>query len=165
MTARLLEPLVCPRCGVCDVPTVGPGAGPHAYRACCRHCGRFLTWLRRAIVEGTNRMSCLNRVTLLGQIAKAGVTIKYATTGTPCASFTLVLSERGQDQKEHYLFIDCEVWGRKAESAGELESGQLCRFEGKLAKRKRGEQWELVVAGFELTPVLAPLASMTGSSN
>jgi hypothetical protein len=52
--------------------------------------------------------------------------------------------------------MPCQVWGEKAESAVELEAGQLVRVEGKLKKRQKGEQVELVVAGFEVTPVGAP---------
>jgi hypothetical protein len=37
--------LSCPQCGVLDKPVVGPGSGPHAAAARCRHCGRFLKWL------------------------------------------------------------------------------------------------------------------------
>jgi single-stranded DNA-binding protein len=110
-------------------------------------------------------MGCLNRVILCGNISKYGVTVKYATSGTPCASFVLVLSEQGQDNKVHPIYVECEVWGKRAEAASELEAGQLALFEGKLAKRRKGEQWEMVVAGFELTPVLPPVATMTGSSN
>ena len=39
------DPLACPRCGAIDTPTMGPGNGPHAFRALCRHCGAFLKWL------------------------------------------------------------------------------------------------------------------------
>ena len=39
------DPLACPRCGAIDTPTLGPGQGPHAFRALCRHCGAFLKWL------------------------------------------------------------------------------------------------------------------------
>jgi len=95
----------------------------------------------------------LNRVLLLGCIGKYGVTLRYATSGTPCASFTLALSEQGQDGKTYITLIPCEVWGKHAEAASELEAGQLVLFEGKLHKRKKGEQWELIVSGFELTPV------------
>jgi len=35
----------CPRCGVIDTPTLGPGNGPHAFRAQCRHCGAHLRWV------------------------------------------------------------------------------------------------------------------------
>jgi hypothetical protein len=35
----------CPRCGVVDRPTLSPGSGPHAVKASCGHCGRFLRWV------------------------------------------------------------------------------------------------------------------------
>jgi hypothetical protein len=41
------DQLPCPRCGVIDAPTIGPGNGPHAFRATCRHCGQFLQWLSK----------------------------------------------------------------------------------------------------------------------
>ena len=110
-------------------------------------------------------MGCINKVFLCGTISRNGVTVKYAPSGTACASFALVLAEQGQDGKVHTLFQDCEVWGRRAERISEFEAGQLCLFEGKLAKRKRGETWETVVSGLDLTPVVAPHASLTGSSN
>ena len=37
--------IACPRCGVIDTPTLGPGNGPHAFRAQCRHCGHFIQWV------------------------------------------------------------------------------------------------------------------------
>jgi hypothetical protein len=36
--------------------------------------------------------------------------------------------------------------------------------DGKLRKRKRGEQWELIVAGFEVKPVGLPVPSLMGSN-
>jgi hypothetical protein len=97
---------------------------------------------------------------LIGAISKYGVTVKYATSGTPCANFTLQLTESGQDGKPHTIYIDCEVWGKKAERVSELEAGQLTLFEGKLAKRKKNDQWEWVVSGYDATPVLAPQATL-----
>src|SRR5262245_51051374 len=38
-------PGACPRCGVIDRPTLTQGTGPHAIRASCGHCGRFLRWI------------------------------------------------------------------------------------------------------------------------
>ena len=35
----------CRRCGVVDRPTLSPGTGPHACKASCAHCGRFLKWI------------------------------------------------------------------------------------------------------------------------
>jgi single-stranded DNA-binding protein len=110
-------------------------------------------------------MSGLSRAIVIGMIGKKGVEVRYATTGTPCASFTLIVTERGGDGKPHDTYIPCECWGKKAEAAGEFESGQLALFEGKLAKRRRGEQWELIVAGFELTPMSLAVAPTGGHSH
>jgi single-stranded DNA-binding protein len=104
----------------------------------------------------------VNRVVLLGTVGRYGVTVHYATTGTPCASFALAVSEQGQDGKDYTTLIDCQVWGKKAEAAGELDAGQLVLFEGKLAKRKKGEQWEVVVAGYELVPLSLSSAKIGG---
>ena len=38
-------PDACPRCGVIDRPTLTQGTGPHAIRASCGQCGRFLRWI------------------------------------------------------------------------------------------------------------------------
>jgi hypothetical protein len=37
----------CPYCGCCGTPTVTRGTGPHAFRAHCSECGRFLRWVSR----------------------------------------------------------------------------------------------------------------------
>jgi hypothetical protein len=39
------EAAPCPHCGVIDRPTLSPGKGPHAVKASCGHCGRFLRWV------------------------------------------------------------------------------------------------------------------------
>ena len=67
--------------------------------------------------------------------------------------------------REHLTLVPCEVWGKKAEAVAELDPGALVLFEGKLARRKKGEQWEMVVSGFDVTPLTAPLATLTGSAN
>ncbi len=101
----------------------------------------------------------VNRCTLLGSVGKHGVEVRYATSGTPIASFALVCSEVWRDGKTHDIFIPCEVLGQRAEQVGELEPGALVLFEGKLAKRRRGETWELCVSGFDVTPLVTPLAA------
>lgn len=98
-------------------------------------------------------VASVNRVILLGTIGKHGVEVSFVGSGTAKASFTLVLSEQGSDGRLHETYINCEAWGKKAEAAGELEAGQSVVFEGKLAKRKRGEIWEVIVSGFEVVPV------------
>jgi primosomal replication protein N len=110
-------------------------------------------------------MGGVNRCLLVGTISKYGIDMRYAISGAPCASFTLVLIEQGQDGKEHLTLVPCEVWGKKAEGVSELEPGALVLFEGKLSRRRKGEAWELLVSGFDVTPITAPLATMTGSTN
>jgi hypothetical protein len=164
----MIPPLLCGHCGICAVPTLGPGAGQHGARALCSNpdCRRFIKWVPKVLPEKESRpMGGIARCTIVGCIGKYGVEVRYATSGAPCASFTLVVSERGQDGKVHDLYVPCECWGKKAEAAGELEAGQLCLFEGRLAKRKKAEQWEMVVSGLDLTPILAPQASLTGTAN
>ena len=81
--------------------------------------------------------------------------VRYNASGTPCASFTLIVAEMGQDGKEHATYVPCECWGKKAEAAGELDAGQLVLFDGKLRKKQKGEgQWELIVSGFEVQPLV-----------
>ena len=156
-----LPPMRCRHCGVCEVPTVGPGTGPHVAKALCSGCGKFLRWLPKALLPGkeTPRMGGVNRCILVGAIGKHGVEIRYATSGTPIASFALVCSEVWQNGTTHDIFIPCEVLGKRAEQVGELEPGALVLFEGKLARRRKGEVWDLVVSGFELTPVGMSLAA------
>src|SRR5262245_29899873 len=43
--------LVCRRCGAIDTPRLAPGSGPHAVRANCANCGRFLQWVSRHTPE------------------------------------------------------------------------------------------------------------------
>jgi hypothetical protein len=164
--ALRLPPLLCGHCGTCAVPTIGPGTQTHVARALCSNCGSYLKWLPKALFGGMKEertMGGIARCTVVGCIGKHGVEVRYATSGAPCASFTLVVTAQGQDGKLHELYVPCECWGRKAEAASALEAGQLALFEGKLAKRKKGEQWEMVVSGFELTPLVAPQASLPGS--
>ena len=109
-------------------------------------------------------VTSINHCILLGEIGRQGVTISHATSGAACASFLLVLYEEGQDGKTYPTLIPVEIWGKRAEQASELDAGQLVVVDGKLRKRKRGEQWELIVAGFEVKPVGLPVPSLTGTN-
>ena len=159
-----MTPLACRHCGACATPVLTQDTGPHAARASCRHCGQFLKWLPRVLVGGkeVRPVGGVNRVLLVGTVSKYGVEVRYAPSGAPCATLTLVLVEMDKDGREHVTLVPCEVWGKKAEGVSELEPGALVLFEGKLAKRKKGEQWELVVSGFDVVPITAPVA-LTGS--
>ena len=146
--------LPCFRCGLVAIPRTEAGTGPHHLKALCRGCGRFLKWLAKPKEDTVT--ATVNRVVLLGTIGKQGVEVRYSTNGTPCATFMLLLVEAAQDGKHYTTLVPCEIWGKRAEAAAECEAGQLVVFEGKIRKRAKGEnQWELVVGGFELTPITA----------
>jgi len=160
-----LLPQRCPACGTTGVPTWAPGTGPHLAKAVCGACGRFFRWLGRAELarEKESGMGGTSRAIVIGTISRPGVEVRYSGAGIACASFTLTVTEHGQDGKEHPTFIACECWGKQAEQAGECEAGQLCLFEGRLAKRRKGEQWELIVSGYALMPLAQPQPSPVGS--
>ncbi len=71
----------------------------------------------------------------------------------------LAVAEQGRDGTAFTTLVPCQLWGKRAEAAGEVEAGTLVLFEGKLTKRRKGDGWELCVSGFELTPVLAPASA------
>lgn len=108
--------------------------------------------------------SAVNRVVLVGTIGRHGVEVRHHTSGTPYASFVLVYTEQTPGDKYFSTVIPCEVWGKKAEAAAECAPNQLVLFEGKLKKRQKGEQWELYVSGFEVTPITAAVPTMAGSN-
>jgi hypothetical protein len=97
--SRAVPVLPCRHCGVVGIPQVSPGTGPHIAKASCDSCGRFLKWLPRALVRLSGkeapRMGGVNRMIVVGQVGKYGVEVRYSHTGTPCASFTLAVSELG----------------------------------------------------------------------
>lgn len=45
----------CPRCGVIDRPMLTQGTGPHAIKAVCPNCGRFLRWI--SVLAPTERLA------------------------------------------------------------------------------------------------------------
>jgi primosomal replication protein N len=95
----------------------------------------------------------VNRTVLLGVVSKYGVKLHTSPSGTPHATFHLVVTEQTADGKYFSTLIPCEVWGKKAPAAAAIASNTTVLFEGKISRRKRDETWELCVSGFELTPL------------
>ena len=54
-TTQPPAPETCPRCGVEDKPLLSAGSGPHACKASCAHCGRFLRWV--SLLAPSERMA------------------------------------------------------------------------------------------------------------
>ena len=148
-----MTPLPCPACGTVGVPHVEPGTGPHWGKAVCA-CGRFLKWVARP--KEVCMQASINRCILLGTISKNGVEVSYHGQGIARASFSPIVSELGRDGREHQAWFPCEIWGKRAEAAGELEPGDLALVEGKLERHKKDEGWETVVSGFQCQPLRMP---------
>ena len=65
--------LPCRYCGVIDRPTLSPGTGPHAIRADCPHCGKFLKWI--SVLSPTERV--MHRAKAMQQRPPSQVQLDY----------------------------------------------------------------------------------------
>lgn len=85
-------------------------------------------------------MASLNKVLLIGNLGK-DPEVRYTTSGTAVASFSLATSERlknkGGEWEERTEWHNIILWGRLAEIAGEyLAKGKSVYLEGRLQTRK-----------------------------
>ncbi|MCH2135741.1 MAG: single-stranded DNA-binding protein [Phycisphaerales bacterium] len=80
-------------------------------------------------------MASLNRVLLMGNLTR-DVEVKYTANNTAVANIGLAVNRRyksGDDWKEETTFVDCEAWGRTAETMGKyLSKGRPVFIEGRL---------------------------------
>src|ERR1043165_1556772 len=77
--------LPCFTCGVVAIPKLEPGSGPHAAKACCSGCGRFLKWIAKPSKEESLAMDCLNMVAVTGTLERDPQT-KFEDNGTQFAT-------------------------------------------------------------------------------
>jgi len=85
-------------------------------------------------------MASLNKVLLIGNLGK-DPEVRYTTSGTAVASFSLATTERlknkGGEWEERTEWHNITLWGRLAEIAGEyLAKGKSVYLEGRLQTRK-----------------------------
>jgi single-strand DNA-binding protein len=85
-------------------------------------------------------MASLNKVMLIGNLGK-DPEVRYTTSGTAVASFSLATSERFKNKsgewEERTEWHNVVLWGRQAEVAGEyLAKGKTVYIEGRLQTRK-----------------------------
>jgi single-strand DNA-binding protein len=85
-------------------------------------------------------MASLNKVMLIGNLGK-DPEVRYTTSGTAVASFSLATSERFKSKtgewEERTEWHNVTLWGRLAEIAGEyLAKGKTVYIEGRLQTRK-----------------------------
>ena len=87
-------------------------------------------------------MASFNKVLLMGNLTR-DPEVRYTPKGTAIANLGLavnrVYTTEGGEQKEEVTFIDIEVWGRQAETAGQyLAKGRPVFVEGRL----KLDSWE-----------------------
>ena len=101
----------------------------------------------------------INRVVLVGRLTK-DADLKYTSSGTAVASFTLAVNRQftNQSGEREADFINCVVWRKQAESlANFTRKGSLIGVEGRLQTRSYDNQQgqrvyvtEVVVDSFSL---------------
>ncbi|HUI06679.1 MAG TPA: single-stranded DNA-binding protein [Verrucomicrobiae bacterium] len=87
-------------------------------------------------------MASYNKVLLMGNLTR-DPEVRYTPKGTAIANLGLavnrVYTTESGEQKEEVTFVDIEVWGRQAETAGQyLSKGRPVFVEGRL----RLDSWE-----------------------
>jgi single-strand DNA-binding protein len=87
-------------------------------------------------------MANFNKVMLMGNLTR-DPEVRYTPKGTAIANLGLAINETYTsstgEQKEEVVFVDVEVWGRQAETAGQyLSKGRPVFIEGRL----RFDQWD-----------------------
>lgn len=87
-------------------------------------------------------MASFNRVIIAGNLTR-DVEVRYLPSGQAVAEVSLAVNEKWTskegEKKEVCNFIDCTLWGKTAELAGQyLAKGSSVLFEGKLKQ----DTWE-----------------------
>ncbi|MCP3979973.1 MAG: single-stranded DNA-binding protein [bacterium] len=86
-------------------------------------------------------MGSVNKVILIGNLGR-DPEVRYTSSGTPVANFTMATSDRWKDpqsgeQKEKTEWHRIVVWAKQAEICGEyLRKGRQCYIEGSLQTRE-----------------------------
>ena len=81
-------------------------------------------------------MASYNKVLLLGNLTR-DPEVRYTPKGTAVCTLGLAVNEtyttQTGEQKEEVVFVDIDVWGRQAETAGQyLSKGRPVFVEGRL---------------------------------
>jgi single-strand DNA-binding protein len=87
-------------------------------------------------------MANFNQFTGIGTLTR-DVEVKYTPSGTAVSNVTIAINEKyttkAGEKKEDALFLECVLWGKTAELAGQyLAKGKQVLFSGKLKQ----ESWE-----------------------
>lgn len=84
-------------------------------------------------------IASINKVILCGIIGQRGCEVRYGANGTAMSFFQVTVSEEGRDGKTYDTYVDCQAWGKMAESLVDYGAGDVVLIEGTLRKRKRND--------------------------
>lgn len=79
----------------------------------------------------------MNRIILMGRLVR-DPEVKYTQTGKVVTSFNIAVDRpfSGQDGKKEADFINCQIWGKQAETVGNcFRKGHRILVEGRLQTR------------------------------
>lgn len=88
-------------------------------------------------------MTSFNKVIIAGNVSR-DIEVRHIPSGTAVADVSLAINSQWKDKTtnekhEEVTFVECTLWGRTAELAGEyLKKGSAVLFEGALKQ----ESWE-----------------------
>lgn len=88
-------------------------------------------------------MTSFNKVIIAGNVSR-DIEVRHIPSGTAVADVSLAINSQWKDKTtnekhEEVTFVECTLWGRTAELAGEyLKKGSAVLFEGSLKQ----ESWE-----------------------
>jgi single-strand DNA-binding protein len=85
-------------------------------------------------------MASFNKVILIGNLTR-DVEVRYLASGSAVADVSLAVNESYKDRDgnkvDDTVFVDCTLWGKTAELAGQyLAKGKPVLFEGRLKMEK-----------------------------
>jgi single-strand DNA-binding protein len=105
-------------------------------------------------------VASFNQFTGIGTLTR-DVEVKYTPSGTAVSNVSIAINEKyltkTKEQKEEVLFLECVLWGRTAELAGEyLAKGKQVLFSGKLKQ----ENWDDKTTGQKRSKIVLNVDTM-----
>ena len=105
-------------------------------------------------------MASFNQCTVVGNLTR-DVELRYIASGSAVANVSLAINEKyttkSGEKREDVLFLECTLWGKTAELAGEyLAKGKSVLFSGKLKQ----ENWDDKTTGQKRSKIVLNVDTM-----
>ena len=105
-------------------------------------------------------MASFNQCTVVGNLTR-DVELRYIASGSAVANVSIAINEKyttkSGEKREDVLFLECVLWGKTAEIAGEyLSKGKPVLFSGKLKQ----ENWDDKTTGQKRSKIVLNVDTM-----